>query len=105
DLAVVAAHPDVDRQGGVAVVAVFDRVHRGLGDRGLEALEAGRLEADVLYRLGDALHDLALVARRARLVELEEHVRAVLRRRTGEGDEGDVVLLLPVRAGELLERA
>ena len=88
-----------------ALVAVLDRVHRRLGDGGLQLLEPPRLEAERRDRGGDALHRLALVARPAR--DAERDVERPARRRApaalrAERDERDVVLLLPARAGEAL---
>ena len=68
----VDAH--VDRNGRVALRPVLDGVHHGLGDRGLEALEARGLEAQRRDRLRDALHGLALVADRALDGEGEERL-------------------------------
>ena len=93
---------DLDRQLGVRLVAVLDRVHHGFGDGGLEPLEARRLEAERRDGFGHALARAALVALLARNRErdVEEAGRRDVRAAVGAGqrDERDVVLLLPARA-------
>ena len=97
---------DLDRQLLAALVAVLDRVHRRLGDGGLELLEPARLEPERRHGGGDALHRLALVARPARDRGRPRSSAGAPRRVGGaaaERDERDVVLLLPAGAGEALE--
>ena len=66
ELAAGRDHLDLDRDLGPALVAVLDRVHRGLGHGGLEPLDATGFEPERLDRVEDALHRLALVAGLAR---------------------------------------
>ena len=62
-----AAHAIVDRQLRVGLVAVLDRVHRGLGDRGLQPLEPRGLEPErARPPRRPARIAIALVAGRAR---------------------------------------
>src|SRR5437867_4281777 len=93
---------DLDPHGklGASLVPVFDRVHRGLRHRGLEALEAPRGKADVTDARRDTLHRLTLGARDARNLEGVEHAFLRGPMRAHERDEGDVIFLLPPGSGE-----
>ena len=98
------------RQLRPALVPVLDRVHRGLGDGGLQPLEPLRRQRRARDRGGDPLHRLALVAgvarhARTRPAPLPFAVRGRRHgcRRRSERHERDVVLLLPGRAGEAVE--
>ena len=99
---------DVDGDVGAALAAVLDGVHRRLADGGLEALEARRREAEVGDGGRDPVHRQALVAFLARDGEGGREGRRVggVVRHAGcppQGDERDVVLLLPVGSGEAVE--
>src|SRR6202050_5022677 len=72
DLVAVLADLDLDRDLGVVAVAVLDGVHGGLGHRGLELLQAGLGQAEVLHRAGHPGQREALVARLARQRERVE---------------------------------
>ena len=87
----------------MALVAVFDRVHGGLGDRGLEPFEPPARKVDITNACRDALHCLALVAADARDLELVEdpHLRSTCG--PDQRDQGDVVLLFPRRPSEAFE--
>ena len=65
-------HANRDRNVGAVLVAVLHRVHRRLGDSGLQPLDARRLESEPGDRQLDARHRQALVALRAGHLELVE---------------------------------
>src|SRR5713101_3449223 len=103
DVTIVRADLETDRQLGAALIPVLDRIHRRLGNSGLESLEPPAGECDVADARRDAFHRLTLVAADARDLELIEHVHLWDTLGPDERDEGDVVLLLPGRAGESSE--
>src|SRR5919198_5738576 len=99
----VGDHPDADRQLRARVVAMLDGVHGRLADRGLEPLQPRAGQAELGDRLGHPVDRQALVADLAGDVELGQQPLPHRARPALQGDQGDVVLLLPVRAGELRE--
>src|SRR5712692_4361612 len=52
DLLAVLGHLDLDRDLRAVPVAVLDRVHGGLGDRGLQPLEPGLGQSEALHGHG-----------------------------------------------------
>src|ERR1700684_2314512 len=75
DVIAVAGNLDLDRDLGAVPVAVLDRVHGGLGDRGLEPLQPGVGQAQPLHRLRDPGQRETLVAGFARQLERVEPAR------------------------------
>src|SRR6267143_7155086 len=72
DVTVARADLEMNGKFGVALVAVLDRVHRRLGDRGLEPVEPAAGEVEAFDAGGDAFHRLTLVAAHARDLEVVE---------------------------------
>src|SRR6266851_1530506 len=62
DLVAVLGHLDLDRDLRAVAVAVLDRVHGGLGDRGLQPLELLGVQSEALHGPGDPVQRQALVA-------------------------------------------
>ena len=103
-------HADRHRAVGAVLVAVLHRVHRRLGHRGLQALEAGRLQPQA----GHGAPRRAPIASRSLPGSLASSNSASTRPldsadtdagagRALQGDHRDVVLLLGVGTGEGLE--
>src|ERR671912_2018189 len=101
---------DLDRDFGVVPVAMFHGVHRRLGHGGLESLQRPLRQPQSTHRPAHLLRSLPLVAGLAGYAQLGERPPgAAPRCRHGasdlsQGHQGDVILMLPARPNEGIER-
>jgi len=78
DLVAVLGHRDLDRDLRAVAVAVLDRVHGRLGDRGLQSFQPGVGQSDVLHGAGHPRQREAFVARLTGQRECIEPARCYL---------------------------